>query len=47
MYESIEEALETLENIIEYVETVNFNDDYHVALEFGYQFRDELVISDD
>jgi len=44
MYESIEEALEELEKILEYVEDINFNEEYHVALEYGHQFREELRI---
>ncbi len=42
MYDSIEEALEDLERILEYVEDINFAEEYHVALEFGHQFREEL-----
>jgi len=45
MYESIEEALEALEKILEYVDDVNFDDIYHLALEHGYEFRDELSTS--
>ncbi len=46
MYESIEEALEDLEKILEYVEDINFHEEYHVALEFGHQFREELRTND-
>ena len=46
MYDSIEEALEELERILEYVEDINFEEQYHVALEFGHQFREELRIDE-
>jgi hypothetical protein len=46
MYESIEEAVEDLERILEYIEGVNFEEQFHVALEFGHQFKEELVTSD-
>ncbi len=45
MYESIEEALEELEKILEYIEDVNFDDSFHLALEYGAEFRDELRTS--
>jgi len=45
MYETIEEALEELNKILEYVDNVNYNDSYHVALEFGHQFEEELQTS--
>jgi hypothetical protein len=47
MYESIEEALEDLERILEYIESVNFEEQYHVALEFGHEFKEELVTASD
>lgn len=47
MYESIEEALEDLERILEYIEGVNFEEQYHVAIEFGHHFKDELVAASD
>lgn len=46
MYDSIEEALEELERILEYVEDINFGEQYHVALEFGHQFKEELRIDE-
>ena len=46
MYDSIEEALEELNRILEYVEDINFEEQYHVALEFGHQFKEELTASD-
>ena len=46
MYESIEEALENLDRILEYLENINFEDEYHIALEFGYQFKEELLAND-
>ena len=45
MYESIEEAIQELERILEYVEDVNFDDIFHLALEHGAEFRDELRTS--
>jgi len=45
MYESIEEVLEELEKMLEYIEDVNFDDTYHLALEHGAEFRDELRTS--
>lgn len=45
MYESIEEVLEELEKMLEYIEDVNFDDIYHLALEHGAEFRDELRTS--
>lgn len=46
MYESIEEALENLDQILEYLEDINFEEQYHVALEFGHQFKEELLAND-
>jgi hypothetical protein len=46
MYETIEEALEELDKILEYVEDINFNEEFHVALEFGHQFKEELQTTD-
>lgn len=42
MYNSIDEALEELNKVLEYLEDVNYDDTYHLTLELGYQFRDEL-----
>jgi len=42
MYDSIDEALEELSKILEYVETIDYDDTYHLALEFGHEFKDEL-----
>jgi hypothetical protein len=47
MYESINEALEELDKILEYVESVNYDDTYHLALELGLQFHEELQTSND
>ena len=47
MYNNIEEVLEDLDRILECVDTLNVDDSYHVALEFGYQFREELNASKD
>ena len=45
MFESIEEALEELEKLLEYVEDVNFNDRFYHAIELGHEFREELRTS--
>lgn len=42
MYQNIEEILEDLDKMLEYIEDININDDYHIVLELGYQFREEL-----
>ena len=46
MYENIEEALEELSRILDYVEDINFEEQFHVALEFGHQFKEELLAND-
>lgn len=47
MYDSIDEALEELSKILEYIENVDYDDTYHLALEFGHQFLDELQANSD
>ena len=45
MYESIEEALEELDKILNYIEDVNIDETFHLAVELGYEFREELNTS--
>ena len=47
MYESIDEVLAELDKILEYVDGVNYDDVYHLALELGHQFQEELQTSND
>ena len=42
MYENVDEMLEELDRVLECLEKLNVDDTYHLALEFGYQFREEL-----
>jgi hypothetical protein len=43
MIENINEALEQLDLILEYLEETNHDDRFHIVLELGHQLRDELV----
>lgn len=45
MHENIDEVLAELDKILEYLEEANYDDRFHVALEVGHQFRDELASS--
>lgn len=42
MYDDIDEIIEKLEEMLETVEALNYEDQFHLALEFGSQFREEL-----
>lgn len=42
MYENVDDIIEALDEILEAVESLNFDDCMHLALEFGHQFREEL-----
>lgn len=45
MYENVNEAIEELLKILDYIESVNHDDTYHLALELGHQFQEELQTS--
>ena len=45
MYESIEEALENLDKLLEYIEDINLDDRFYHAIELGHEFREELRTS--
>ncbi len=42
MYDDIDELIERLDEMLELVEDKNYDDCFHLALEFGHQFREEL-----